>query len=71
MTFSEYENLPLAALQAEFLRLAQIYVDAANRRQYLIELIHKRKVEASARVRLSVLSRDDKDALRLVLEEAA
>jgi len=67
MTYPEYDSLTLSALQAEFLRLAPIYVDASNRRTALSDLIEKRKADAWARVKFNTLSSDDKDALRLVL----
>lgn len=63
MEFPEYNSLTLEELQTEFVRLAPIYTDAANRRTYIDKLIQGRTTAAKARIRLSSLSPHEREAL--------
>ena len=70
MIFTEYDSLTLEELNAEFVRLAPIFTDAANRRNYLIQLIDTRKRAAASTARIRNMSSEDRAALRLAIDEA-
>ena len=62
------EKAPLAELQEEFARLAEVVATASNRRQKSHDEIERRTKIATATVWLNQLTPEYKDALREALK---